>query len=54
MISATSFEIGTLNFINTINKEGRAFTYLRENVLRTSDAKIEEGLFVGLQIKKLL
>jgi hypothetical protein len=41
------------NFVKAMDKEGRAFSYLKEKFPRISDAKIKEGIFVGPQIRKL-
>lgn len=41
------------NFVKAMDKEGRAFSYLKQKFPRISDAKIKEGIFVGPQIKNL-
>lgn len=42
------------NFVKSLDKEGRAFAYLRLIFPRLSDAKIKEGIFDGPQIRKVL
>jgi hypothetical protein len=41
------------NFINTMNKHGEGFEYLRKKFLKLSDAKLKEGIFVGQQINDI-
>jgi hypothetical protein len=33
-----------------MKKRGNSFEYLREKFLKLSDAKLKEGIFIGLQI----
>ena len=42
------------NFVKAFNKSGNAFRYLQELFSRISDAKLQEGIFVGLQIKEVM
>jgi len=42
------------NFVNTMNQEETAFTYVREKFLRLSEAKLKEGIFIGHQIRDLI
>jgi hypothetical protein len=37
-----------------VNQEEAAFTYLRENFPRVSEAKLKEGIFIGPQIRDLM
>ena len=41
------------NLVKAINQKGEAFKYLKTKFPHTSDAKIEEGTFVGPQIWEL-
>jgi hypothetical protein len=41
------------NFVNVLDQTGSAFKYLDETFPPLSEAKIKEGVFVGLQILKL-
>jgi hypothetical protein len=36
-----------------MNKEGEIFDYLRQKFPRISEAKTNDGIFVGLQVKQL-
>jgi len=38
------------NFVKAMNQEESAFTYLREEFPRLSEAKLKEGIFIGPQI----
>jgi hypothetical protein len=40
-------------FVQTINKGGEGFDYLRQTFPQISEAKIKEGIFVGPQVKQL-
>ena len=42
------------NFVKTMNQEETAFTYLRGKFPRLSEAKLEEGIFIGPQIRDLI
>lgn len=42
------------NFVKAINKDGAGFKYLKEKFSRLSDAKINEGVFIGPQIRTLM
>jgi hypothetical protein len=42
------------NFIKAMDKSGAGFMYLKHKCPRLSDAKIKEGIFVGLQIRELI
>jgi hypothetical protein len=42
------------NFVKAMNKQSKAFTYLRQMFPRISDAKIKEGVFVGPQIREVM
>jgi len=37
-----------------MDQNSNGFTYLKSRFPRISDAKIKEGVFVGLQIRKLI
>ena len=37
-----------------MNQEEVAFTYLRENFPRLSEAKLKEGIFIGPQIRDFI
>ena len=37
-----------------MDKTGRGFEYVRNKFPNVSDAKIEEGIFIGLQIRELV
>ena len=41
------------NFVKVMDRTGSAFKYVAEKFPRLSEAKIKEGGFVGLQIRKL-
>jgi len=42
------------SFVKAMNQEEAAFTYLRENFPRLSEAKLKEGIFIGPQIRDLI
>lgn len=42
------------NFVKSLDKKGRAFTFLKEKFPRISEAKLEAGIFDGPQIRELL
>jgi len=42
------------NFMKGMDKTGRGLEYLRNKFPNVSDAKIEEGLFIGPQIRELM
>ena len=42
------------NFVKAMNQEEAAFTYLRENFPRPSEAKLKEVIFIGPQIRDLI
>lgn len=42
------------NFVKAMNKDGKGFKYLTEKFSYVSDAKINEGIFVGPQIRELV
>ena len=42
------------NFVKAMNQEEVAFTYLWEKFPRLSEAKLKEGIFIGLQIRDLI
>ena len=42
------------NFIQAMNQEEVAFTYLREKFPRLREAKLKEGIFFGPQIRDLI
>ena len=42
------------NFVKAMNKEGKGFKYLTEKFSYVSDAKINEGIFVGQQIREVV
>lgn len=42
------------NFVKALDKDGPAFTYLRQRFPHLSDAKVKEGIFIGPQIKAML
>jgi hypothetical protein len=42
------------NFVKAMDKNGTRFMYLKHKLLRLSDAKIKEGIFVGPQIRELI
>ena len=42
------------NFVKAMNKDGKGFKYLKEKFSYVSDAKINEGIFVGPQIRELV
>ena len=42
------------NFVKALDKTKAGFKYLYEKFARLSEAKIEEGVFVGPQIRELL
>ena len=42
------------NFVKALNKEGKAFEYLRQKFPQISDAKLHAGIFDGPQIRSLL
>jgi len=44
----------TKNSVKAMNKEGTAFTYLREKFPRLSKTKLKEGIFIGPQIRDLI
>jgi len=43
----------TKNFVKGMDKTGCGFEYVRNKFPNVSDAKIKEGIFIGLQIKEL-
>jgi len=40
-------------FVQTMNKAGEGFDYLRQTFPRKNEAKVKEGIFVGPQVKQL-
>jgi len=42
------------NFVKVMDKTGCGFEYLRNKFSNVSDAKIEEGIFIGPQIRELM
>ena len=42
------------NFLTAIVRNGNAFGYLKSKFLKLSDAKIREGVFIGLQTCELM
>jgi len=42
------------NFVKGTVKTSRGFEYLREKFPNVRDAKIEEGIFIGPQIRELM
>jgi hypothetical protein len=40
-------------FVKTVDKESKGFAYIRQKFSRISEAKMNEGIFVGPQIKQL-
>jgi hypothetical protein len=42
------------NFVKGMDKTGRGLEYLRNNFPNMSDAKIEEVIFIGHQIRELM
>jgi len=40
-------------FVKALNKDGKSFEYLKQ-FPHISDAKLKEGIFNGLQIRKML
>ena len=42
------------NFVRGMDKTGRGFEYVRNTFPNVSDAKIKEGIFIGLQIRELM
>jgi len=40
------------NFVNGTKKCGNSFEYLREKFPKLSDAKLKEGIFIGLKFIK--
>ena len=42
------------NFVKTMTQGEAAFTHLREKFPRLSEAKLKEGIFIGLQIRDLI
>jgi len=42
------------NFVIGLDKTGRGFQYMRNKFPNVSDAKIEEGIFIGPQIRELM
>jgi len=41
-------------FVKGMDKTGRGFQYVRNKFPNVSDAKIKEGIFIGLQIRELM
>jgi len=44
----------TKHSVKAMNQEEAAFTYLRDKFPRLSEAKVEEGIFIGPQIRDLI
>jgi len=42
------------NFIKAVNKRCTGFEFLRKKFLKLSDAKLKEGVFIGLQIHDII
>jgi hypothetical protein len=42
------------NFVESMDKTGCEFEYVRSKVPNVSDAKIKEGIFIGPQIRELM
>jgi hypothetical protein len=41
------------NFVKAVNQEESVCTYLREKFPRLSEAKLKEGIFIGLKMRDL-
>ena len=41
-------------FVKGTGKTGRGFQYVRNKFPNVSDAKIKEGIFIGLQIREIM
>ena len=51
LLPSMHFKLGLMkNFVNAMNQEEAAFTYLREKFPRLSEVKLKEGIFIGQQI----
>jgi len=54
-LSPLHIKIGLIkNFVKTMDQNSAGFTYLKNKFPRISNDKIKEGVFVGLQIRKLI
>jgi len=42
------------NYVKGMDKTGRGFEYVWNKFPNVSDAKIKEGIFIGLQIRELM
>jgi len=55
LLPSKHWKLGLMkNFVKTMDQGEAAFTYLREMFPRLSEAKVEEGIFFGRQIPKLI
>ena len=41
-------------FVKAVNKDRKCFKYIFETFVRLCDGKLEEGIFVGPQIRQLM
>jgi len=42
------------NFVKAMNKHGKGFEHLREKFPKLGDAKLNEGIFIGPQIREII
>jgi hypothetical protein len=55
LLPSMHLQLGLMkHFVETINQKEAAFTYLREKSPRLSEAKLNEGIFIGPQIRDLI
>ena len=55
LLQSMHLKLGLMkNFVTATNQGEAAFTYLREKFPRLSEAKLEEGIFIGPQIRDLI
>ena len=55
MLPPLHIKLGLMKtFVKGLDKNGAAFKYLFEKFPEISEAKLKEGIFIGLQIRKLL
>jgi hypothetical protein len=55
LLPSMHLELGLMkNFVKAMNQEESVFTDLREKFHRLSEVKVEEGIFIGPQIRELI
>ena len=55
MLPPLDIKLGLMkNFVKAMNKHGKGFEHLREKFPKLGDAKLNEGIFIGPQIREII